>query len=169
MIDLGYAETMAAYNSWMNRRLYEACARLSDAQRKKDVGAFFKSVHGTLNHILVADRIWMSRFLQRPVSITSLDQELYSSFEELQLGRQETDDEITAWAKGLSDSSLKGTLSYMSIVNPTAMTMALSLAVVHLFNHQTHHRGQVTALLMQAGVDPGITDLLGLPDIQGRK
>lgn len=164
MIDRAYATTMAAYNGWMNRRLYEACAGLSDAQRRKDVGAFFKSIHGTLNHLLVGDRVWMSRFLRRPVSITALDQELYSDFDALRVGRQETDGEITAWAEGLSESSLRGTLSYTSIVNPAAKTIPFSLAVVHMFNHQTHHRGQVTALLMQAGVDPGITDLIGLPN-----
>src|SRR5439155_565732 len=91
MISLAYARTMARYNGWMNERLYECCARLSDAERKKDAGAFFKSIHGTLNHLLLGDRVWMGRFLGRPFAVTSLAQELYADFARLHEERGATD------------------------------------------------------------------------------
>ena len=168
MISRQYVETMSAYNAWMNVRLYESCARLSDIDRKRDVGAFFKSLHGTLNHLLVGDRVWMARFKGLPSLIKALDQELYSDFEELREQRVGTDREIISWAASLSDTSIGSDLSYMSIVNPQPRTIPLRFALVHFFNHQAHHRGQVTTLLMQLGIDPGVTDLLGMPELQPR-
>lgn len=165
MIDRRYAQTMAAYNAWMNARLYEACAKLSDADRKKDVGAFFKSIHGTLNHLMVADRIWMGRFTGRPFGATSLNQELFADFEELTRERRRTDAAITAWVDALTDARLAGMLHYTPMTNPQPRSAPLALAMMHFFNHQTHHRGQVTALLMQAGIDPGVTDLAAMPPL----
>jgi uncharacterized damage-inducible protein DinB len=162
----GYAQTMTAYNAWMNSRLYELAAKLSDAERKRDVGAFFKSIHGTLNHLLLADRVWMGRFTQKPYRVTSLSQELYSDFDELHEQRQKTDQDIGSWAAGLSEAVFDGQLSYVSIATPAPRTTPFGLAVVHFFNHQTHHRGQITTLLMQRGLDPGATDLLVLPQLQ---
>jgi uncharacterized damage-inducible protein DinB len=163
MIDTGYARTMARYNRWMNERLYESSARLADEQRKRDMGAFFKSVHGTLNHLLVADRVWLGRFTGAPFTPKGLDQELYADFGELRRERAKTDDAVDAWVATLTDERLRGELRYTSIVNPAPRTIALATAVVHFFNHQTHHRGQLTTLLMQQGVDPGVTDLMWLP------
>jgi uncharacterized damage-inducible protein DinB len=163
MNPLEYAQTMASYNVWMNTRLYAACAELSDDQRKRDLGAFFKSLHGTLNHLLLADRIWLSRFKRTPYTVASLDQELYADFAQLRAQRQETDDDINAWVNALSVHDFDGRLSYVSIVNPQPRTCPFWFAVVHFFNHQTHHRGQVTTLLKQSGSDPGVTDLLWLP------
>jgi len=157
-----YANTMAAYNRWMNDRLYEACSKASDEQRRKDLGAFFKSMHGTLNHLLLADRIWLGRFSQKPFQATSLNQELYSKFDELREQRDQTDRDITEWAISLRDSDFGGTLHYVSIVDPQPRSCPFDIAVVHFFNHQTHHRGQLTTLLMQSGIDPGITDLIAL-------
>lgn len=160
---------MAAYNRWMNGRLYDASSRLSNEQRKRDLGAFFKSLHGTLNHLLLADRIWLGRFTQEPYPATSLDQELYSEFDELRRQREQTDNNITEWASSLRDSDFGGELHYTSIVNPRPRTCSFWAAVVHFFNHQTHHRGQVTTLLMQHGIDPGVTDLIWLPSLQESK
>ena len=84
---LNYAKTLAAYNRWMNDRIYAACATLSDEERKRDVGAFFKSIHGTLNHIILGDRVWLGRFTGVPFSVQSLDQELYAEFAELRSQR----------------------------------------------------------------------------------
>ena len=164
MISAAYARRMAAYNRWMNERLYGCCARLTDEERKRDVGAFFRSIHGTLNHLLLADRLWLARFARRPFAFESLDQELYADFGQLRAERAATDASIVEWASALSDADLAGELAYTSIVNPKARRHAYGFAVAHFFNHQTHHRGQVTTLLAQRGIDPGVTDLIGLPE-----
>lgn len=163
MISTAYARTMARYNAWMNARLYECCAGLSDLQRKEDVRAFFRSIHGTLNHLLLADKVWMSRFTGAAFCARSLDQELHADFAQLRAERTATDAAIGAWADSLTDARLAGELSYTSIANPQPRRCAMALAVAHFFNHQTHHRGQLTTLLSQRGIDPGVTDLLRLP------
>ena len=154
-----YARTMAAYNRWMNGKLYEASAELDDGQRNRDVKAFFKSIHGTLNHLLLTDRIWFGRFIGVPFAATSLDQELYTDFEELRRERERTDHDIVAWAGGLSQPDFESELRFTSVTSSQSRKLPLWLAVTHFFNHQTHYRGQVTALLMQNCVDPGVTDL----------
>ena len=153
---------MARYNAWMNDRLYGCCERLTDAQRKEDVGAFFKSIHGTLNHLLLADRVWMSRFTRTQFKVGSLGDELYSDFGELRAQREITDGEISRWAKSMSDAELESELTYMSIVDPAPRTYPMGILATHFFNHQTHHRGQLTTLLSQRGIDPGVTDLIWL-------
>ncbi len=157
---------MASYNRWMNDRLYDCCARLSDAERKRDAGAFFKSIHGTLNHLLLGDRLWLGRFIGKPFAVKSLDEELYSDFAQLRAERTATDSAIVQWVASLSEQSLAGELSYTSVVNPKPRRYPLWFAVTHFFNHQTHHRGQLTTLLMQRGIDPGVTDLIWLPEMQ---
>ncbi|HZZ91064.1 MAG TPA: DinB family protein [Usitatibacter sp.] len=159
---LAHAQRMARYNRWMNERLYACCANLPDAQRKEDAGAFFKSIHGTLNHLLLADRVWMGRFTGVPFAVQSLAQQLYADFEELRAERVRTDADIMAWTEALREEDLDGVLGYTSIVNPAQRTVAMDLAVMHFFNHQTHHRGQLTTLLSQRGIDPGVTDLMWL-------
>jgi uncharacterized damage-inducible protein DinB len=158
-----HALRMARYNAWMNGKIYDCCSRIPEVQRKQDVGAFFKSIHGTLNHLLLADRVWMGRFVGPLFTPVSLAQELYSDFDELRREREKTDRDIVAFAEGLDDAALAHTLNYQSIVNPAPRTVAMDLAVMHFFNHQTHHRGQVTTLLMQRGIDPGVTDLMWMP------
>jgi uncharacterized damage-inducible protein DinB len=160
---------MAAYNRWMNGNVYDACAKLSDEERKRDAGAFFKSIHGTLNHLLLGDRVWLGRFIGVPFPVKALSQELYADFDELRAERTKTDEDIIAWAGSLSDAEFDGQLSYMSTVNPQLRTYPFWVAVAGFFNHQTHHRGQVTTLLMQQGIDPGVTDLIWLPQLQAPK
>jgi len=157
---------METYNRWMNDRLYDCCSKLSDEERKRDVGAFFKSIHGTLNHLLLGDRIWLGRFMGRPFVVKSLDQELYSDFPQLRSERKAPDVEISDWSSSLSEGDLAGELSYVSVVNPKPRRIPLWVAVTHFFNHQTHHRGQLTTLLVQCGIDPGVTDLIWLPELQ---
>jgi uncharacterized damage-inducible protein DinB len=159
---LVHARRMARYNRWMNEKLYACCAQLTDEQRKQDVGAFFKSIHGTLNHLLLADRVWMGRFTGVPFAVRSLAQELYADFDELRRERVRSDAAIVDWANGLREADLDGMLRYTSIVNPAPRDEPMDVAVTHFFNHQTHHRGQVTTLLMQRGIDPGVTDLMWL-------
>lgn len=163
-----YARVMARYNRWMNDKLYAVASTLTDAERKQDRGAFFGSIHRTLNHLLLADRVWLGRFTgakleegeMGPGGIRSLDQELYVDFEELRRERAKTDDAIDAFVATLTDEKLAGHLRYLrrGVVNEFPLWHAFA----HFFNHQTHHRGQVTTLLMQAGHDPGVTDLIAM-------
>jgi uncharacterized damage-inducible protein DinB len=160
-----WAKTLAAYNRWMNERLYVLSAGLSDEERKRDRGAFFRSIHGTLNHLLLGDRVWLGRFLGAPFQVASLDQELYADFAELRAERVRTDAEIEAWAAALAPADFEGTLRYTSFLNPAPRAFPFWAAATHFFNHQAHHRGQLTTLLTQAGVDPGVTDLIWLPEL----
>jgi len=157
----------ARYNRWMNDKLYGLAATLSDEARKRDAGAFFKSIHGTLNHLLVADRVWLARFKRVTVpngfmgpGIRSLDQELYVDFEDLRRERALTDDELTLWTADLTHERLAAPLVYTR--RGQKLDPPLWWAVAHLFNHQTHHRGQITTLLTQQGCDPGVTDLFAM-------
>lgn len=120
-------------------------------------------IHGTLNHLLLADRLWMGRFTGAPCAVISLDQELYADFDELRQQRAATDAVIERWAGTLDERDFAGQLHYTSVVSPQPRQIALWLAVTHFFNHQTHHRGQLTTLLSQNGVDPGVTDLMWMP------
>ncbi len=163
---LAHARVMAGYNTWMNSKVYEAAATLGEAQRRSDQGAFFKSIHGTLNHILLADRVWLARFGGPAFAARPLDTELYADFDELRRERASTDAAIQAWVDGATDGKLAGILSYTSITAPRPRTLPLWMAVAHFFNHQTHHRGQVTTLVKQQGVDPGVTDLMWSPAVQ---
>lgn len=157
------AQDLASYNSWMNKKIYECVGQLSSEARKSDRGAFFKSIHGTLNHILVGDKLWMGRFTGVPFKIQSLDQELHSKFEALLKDRIETDRSILSFVAGLTTEKLSSELRYTSLAYPDSMQRELWLAIAHFFNHQAHHRGQVTTLLSQSGVDVGVTDLLMSP------
>jgi uncharacterized damage-inducible protein DinB len=168
MITLEYARAMARYNRWANNMVYTAAGRLSDSERKRDLGAFFKSLHGTLNHILVGDRLWLGRFTGQPVSFPSLAHELCADFGELRHERGVTDDAIDAFVSALTPARLAGPLVYRTFLDPRDVSFPLGFAVAHFFNHQTHHRGQATTLLMQLGVDPGVTDLIALTGMERR-
>lgn len=163
MIDAEYCQTMAAYNRWMNNKVYEAAARLPDEDRKADRGAFFRSIHSTLNHILWGDRVWLPRFNGRRYPVGGIGVDLYDDFEALRAARAEMDDEISAWAAQLDVAQLAGPLTWYSVVAQSEMTRPRWLCVTQMFNHQAHHRGQVTTLLKQAGLDPGSTDLPWAP------
>jgi len=163
MATRAHFETLARYNRWMNERLYAACRELSDADRKQDRGAFFRSIHGTLNHGLLGDRLWLARFRQETFPVTGLDQELYADFDALSQARSRTDDAIDAFVASLEDAALAAPFRFHAIVVDREFRFELRFLVTHFFNHQTHHRGQLTTLLSQAGVEPGVTDLLWLP------
>ena len=154
---------MAEYNRWMNQRLYALCADLPDTERKRDRGAFFKSIHGTLNHLLWGDRAWLARFLGKDYGLPKVGVPMYEAFDEMRRERAETDAEILAWARTLDAERLAAPFTYTSGIHGRTRTLPLWVLATHLFNHQTHHRGQLTTLMMQAGVDPGETDLPWLP------
>ncbi len=141
----------AAYNRWANDRLYEAAAKLSDADYRADRGAFFGSLHRTLNHLLVTDRIWMRRFTGEGPQPTRLDAILFDDLPALAEARRAEDQRIIAYVEGLDEATLAGAFSYRTITNPADITQPLAPALAHFFNHQTHHRGQAHTLLTIAG------------------
>jgi uncharacterized damage-inducible protein DinB len=161
-------QSLARYNRWMNEKVYNAAAELTETQQKADQGAFFKSIHNTLNHILLADRIWLGRFTGTPLEpgcigpggIRTLDQVLYSDFSELRAAHAATANELEQWITELSTQRISGTLQFLR--GGALSECPLWWAVTHLFNHQTHHRGQITTMLVQAGRDVGATDLVAM-------
>ena len=166
MLALETFRTMAQYNRWMNERIYAVCAEISDEERKRDRSAFFGSIHGTLNHVLLGDRLWLGRFLDRPFAVDSLDQELYADFDALRAERGHTDREILDFGGSLDEEALARDFRFTTIVNPGEHVFPFRHVLLHFFNHQTHHRGQVTTLIKQAGHEPGVTDLMWLPGVE---
>jgi uncharacterized damage-inducible protein DinB len=153
----------AEYNRWMNQKLYAAAATLPDEARKRDLRAFFGSLHGTLAHILWADTSWLARFQGTPVSLPKVGTWLHESFDDLRRAREAKDQEILAWAAQVTDEWLAAPRTWKSAVYETTFRHPTWALVAQMFNHQTHHRGQATTLLFQLGVDPGVTDLPLLP------
>jgi uncharacterized damage-inducible protein DinB len=161
MITPTYIRTMAEYNAEMNRRLYAAAARLSDAERRQPRGAFWGSIHGTLTHILWGDRQWMSRFdnWRRPDTPIKQSAQMIEDFPELRTARERADADITRWAAKVDDAWLDEDLTWFSGAANREIRAPLRLLVAHFFNHQTHHRGQAHAMLTAAGQETGDTDL----------
>lgn len=164
-------ELLSVYNQWINSKIYEAAGQLSAAELAKDRGAFFGSILGTLNHIVVGDTIWLKRFASHPScqkslqevaglqNPTSLNQMVFNDFGRLFEHRTWLDSNIINWIAELSEDDLGFILSYHNSKGIPANKRYSSL-VLHFFNHQAHHRGQVSTLLLQAGVNIGATDLL---------
>jgi uncharacterized damage-inducible protein DinB len=154
-----YFLTLARYNAWANRRLYDACAALSEAEYMMPRAAFFGSIHGALNHLLVGDRIWLARIMHKPNPKLTLDQILYGDLVALRVARQAEDDHIVNVVSGFAERSLDQKLAYANTAGQRQQT-PLRFVLAHLFNHQTHHRGQVHGLLSQTGVAPPSLDLI---------
>ncbi|MBN4066302.1 damage-inducible protein DinB [Ahrensia sp. AH-315-G08] len=150
----------ARYNAWANDRLYEAAAALSDAQYNADCRAFFKSMNGTLNHILVADLVWMGRFENTNGAPRKLDANLHEEFSALRSARIEMDQHIIDYCDGLSRKQVEGSITYTPITIPEEVTIELAPALSHVFNHQTHHRGQSHAILTQLTGEAPAIDLI---------
>jgi len=151
---------MAAYNRWANGRVYAAASELSEEEFNRDVGAFFKSAMGTLNHLLVADRIWMKRFTGEGEAPAALDTILFPAFGALRLAREAEDERIVSWVGGLSADALAGRFTYMTATDMRTISQRLAPALSHLFNHQTHHRGQVHTILTALGKPSLTLDLI---------
>ncbi|WP_250657538.1 DinB family protein [Alkalimarinus coralli] len=164
-------ELMAGYNQWMNEKVYTAAASFDQIQLAEDKGAFFGSILGSLNHILVGDTIWLKRFALHPAQYSSLEavrsfpvpaalnQILYNNFTDLRNARSELDKTIVSWSVEASESDYERDLSY-SNTKGLSFTKKFGFLVHHFYNHQTHHRGQITTLLTQCGADVGVTDLV---------
>jgi uncharacterized damage-inducible protein DinB len=147
MTPAAHYQMFGHYNAWANTRLYDAAVRLTDEQYRADRGAFFKSVHGTLNHLLATDRIWMQRFTGEGDAPNRLDAILFETFDDLRAAREAEDRRIVDYVDGLDDVRISGTIKYRRISSPEQFEQQLALALAHWFNHQTHHRGHVHALL----------------------
>ncbi|TPN54486.1 damage-inducible protein DinB [Mesorhizobium sp. B1-1-9] len=137
----------AAYNQWANGRIYDAAADLDEEEFNRDVGAFFRSLMGTLNHLLAADRIWMKRFTGEGDAPTALDATLHRALPGLRAAREAEDRRIVDWVGGLSDKALSGRFTYMTVSDMRTVSQRLAPALDHVFNHQTHHRGQAHMIL----------------------
>ena len=152
--------SFAGYNAWANQRLYEAAAALSDAEYRADRGAFFKSMHGTLNHLLVTDRIWLQRFTGEGSAPDRLDAILHERLDALRTAREAEDRRIVDWIGSLDDSKLQGVIRYRRVSTPDEFVQPLMPALDHWFNHQTHHRGQAHMILTSLGKTAPELDLL---------
>ena len=149
---------LARYNTGANERLYDACTKLTDADRKADRKGFFHSIHGTLNHLLVGDRVWMARFEGGTSPSTGLDALLYEEFDALRTARIAEDERITTFVECLDDDYIAGLIVYINnegrrLEDPT------HLLLTHFFNYETHHRGQVHDMLSQTGVETPVLDM----------
>jgi len=153
-------EMFSRYNAWANERLYGAAALLPDGDYRADRGAFFKSLHGTLNHLLVADRIWMHRFTGAEPIATRLDVILYQDFTSLRAARRNEDVRIVRYIGSLSATDLERRIRYRTVTNPQDIEQPLAPALAHFFNHQTHHRGQAHGLLTALTGDAPSFDLI---------
>ena len=157
---LDHFSRFAAYNAWANARLYDAATALTDFERKRDIKGYFASLHGTLNHLLGADRIWLHRLTGAGEPPASLDAVLYERFEDLREAREREDKRILDFVSKMREADLDASLEYTN-TRGEAKSLARQVILVHLFNHQTHHRGQATQMLRQLGVaEPPALDLL---------
>lgn len=163
MIDAKYCLLLAEYNAWMNAKVYAACATLPQEVLVEDQGAFFKSIYLTLNHIAYSDLAFLSRFTGEPPVVPPLGEDLFGGFAPLRAAREVLDRRLLDWAPTLTSEWLSLPLTYVSKVDGKERTVPRWVLVTHLFNHQTHHRGQVTTLLTQQNVDVGTTDIPFMP------
>jgi uncharacterized damage-inducible protein DinB len=164
MIHPDYARRLARYNRWRNDALYAAADRLDDAERRAERGAFFKSIHGTLNHLLWADAMWLHRLAAGEKPDCGIDESgaYLADWETMTSARVATDERLSQWAETLTEDWLRRDFAFVSSQGFKSEQPGWVVAV-HVFNHQTHHRGQAHALLTAAGVDPGVTDFIRLP------
>jgi len=168
---IGYLTNMARYNQWVNRRLFDKVQLLSDEEIARDRGAFFGSILGTLNHILVGDMFWLRRFsssklckealapIREMPMPTNLRDVLFDDIQTLRTQREAMDALILDFSAAWTDEMLASPIRYRNMAGEKHQ-QPLGALLQHLFNHQTHHRGQVTTLLFQSGIDPEATDLL---------
>ena len=167
MIDSAYVRRMARYNRWQNQNLYGVADALGEEERRRERGAFFGSIHKTLSHLLWADRTWMSRFssqVEKPQAGIPESVSLFPDWDGLKRERAEFDETMIAWTDRLDSAWLADNLTYYSGGAKRDITAPKWALVTHMFNHQTHHRGQVHCMLTQAGGKPHLTDLPALPE-----
>ena len=166
MIDRPYVQRMARYNRWQNENLYGAADLLSDDERRMERGVFFGSIHKTLSHLLWGDQAWMSRFADWPKPAVGIpgSAALFPDWDNLKTERKISDAKLLDWSDALDPAWIEGDLTWFSAALNREITKPRWQLLIHLFNHQTHHRGQVHAMLTQAGGKPHDTDLFLMPD-----
>ena len=157
LIDL---PTAARYNAWANRRLYAACAGLSHEERTLDRCGFFRSIHGTLNHILLADLIYRERLERKPTTFTRLDEILHDDFDALRDAQAAQDEWYVGFCEALDPTELEGVLSFDTVETGEYFSLPLRRCLTNLFQHQIHHRGQTHHMLSHAGIDPPPLDFI---------
>lgn len=150
----------AAYNRWANAAVYDAASALSEEELNSNAGAFFGSLLGTLNHILVADRIWLKRFTGEGTAPASLDATLHDDLASLRDAREAEDERIVDWIDDLNDKVLAGRFTYVTVTDMRTVSQRLAPALAHFFNHQTHHRGQAHTILTSLGKPSLTLDLI---------
>ena len=153
---------MARFNAWANDRLYGCVAGISDQAYREDRKAYFGSIHTTLNHLLVVDRLWTCRLKETDHGIKSLEQILYDDFESLRAARKTEDQALVDLVDGLSEEELQSPVTYRRMIGDGAHTTRRDHILITLYNHQTHHRGQVHAMLTPQGIDPPPLDVIYL-------
>jgi uncharacterized damage-inducible protein DinB len=169
MITPALVRTMSDYNQWQNTSLYAAADTLSAEARTMPRGAFWSSIEATLNHVLWGDRLWLSRLGNgTPPNAKSMTETVNEGgdWTALKIARREQDIAIATWAASVEQAHLDSTLTYVSAAIGKEFTHNIGLLTVHMFNHQTHHRGQVHAMLTAAGAKPEDTDLPFMPGLQ---
>ncbi|WP_068089458.1 DinB family protein [Polycladidibacter stylochi] len=150
----------AAYNKWANNLLLDCCAAIPSDDYHKDLKGYFHSIHGTLEHQLIADRAWLQRFTGEGDPVTSLDESICGDFDDLRARRERLDERICGVVEQMREADLLRTLIYRTIRKPLVMQQPLGAALFHFFNHQTHHRGQVHSFLTQLGHKPPALDMI---------
>ena len=152
---------LARYNAWANRRVHEAAAALPEADyRRPRACAFFTSIHGTLNHLLVVDRLWLARIEGGTHGIESLDQILHDDLAALRPAQDASDAHLIALTDGLGEADLAGERGYVMLSAPGTRSSSVQHILATLFNHQTHHRGQAHGMLKETPVPPPPLDII---------
>ena len=154
--------TAASYNAWANIRIYNALKQLTDDQRKEDRRGFFKSIHNTMNHILLADLIYRERLEKKPTTYTSLDEVLFGDFAALEAAHRGNDIWYVEFCQSMDPAVLEEDLSFQAVGmdSPEFFSLPLRLCLTNLFQHQIHHRGQVHHMISHAGIDPPPVDVV---------
>ena len=165
MITPQFCEQMAHYNSWQNRNIHSSLSACSHQVLTTDRGVYFGSILGTLNHLIWGDQIWMSRFDNGEGPRVSVDQssKLTKTFGDWNEEREKLDRRIMTWVCDLTQVKLEEQLTWFSRVYQKEISIPKSLAIVHMFNHQTHHRGQIHAMVTSIGIETMPTDIIAMP------
>ncbi len=166
---LRHFQMLADYNRWANERIYDACAALPDDDYRADRGAFFGSAHRTLNHLLVADRIWLRRITGTGTAPMELNVVLYEDLAELRKARAAEDERFIRLTASLAPDAFERSVSYTPVTVPTPVTEPLGGMLAHVFNHQTHHRGQVHAILTSLGQPSVVLDMIAFLRKDGKQ
>jgi uncharacterized damage-inducible protein DinB len=157
---LDHLRRMARYNQWANQRLYAACRQLPEEEYRRPRPAFFGSLHGTLSHVLVGDRLWLARIEGMAAPALRLDDQPYASLDALESARTAEDARMIRLVDGYREDELARIVSYRPVTRPDDVTTPLHLCWLHVFNHQTHHRGQAHGQLSQTALPPPPLDLI---------